>query len=197
MDPLELRLKNTIAEGPYLSATGFDYDVGSYREAQTKAAETIGYETFRSRQAEARAHGRYLGIGFSPHVDQSAWGRPVSSKSGYGDHEYSDSTAVVIEPDGSVLVSVGLHSHGQGHETTFAQISADILGVRLEDVRILEGDTATVPYGMGTYGSRSCVVGNGARRPQPGMSGPSSTCLPATPWRRAPRTSRSSKGTPA
>jgi carbon-monoxide dehydrogenase large subunit len=162
IDPLDLRLRNTIAEGPYLSATGFDYDVGSYREALEKAAEIVGYEAFRAAQREAWQAGHYVGIGISPHVDQSAWGKKVSSRSGYGDREYTDSTTVVIEPDGSVLVSLGLHSHGQGHETTFAQVAADVLGVRLEDVRVIEGDTATSPYGMGTYGSRSCVVGNGA-----------------------------------
>src|SRR5579862_9842608 len=162
IDPLQLRLHNTVAKGPYLSATGFDYDVGSYREAQEKAAELIGYDAFRAAQRDAWHQGRYLGLGMSPHVDQSAWGKKVSSRSGYGDREYADSTAVVIEPDGSVLVSIGLHSHGQGHETTFAQVAADVLGVALEDVRVIEGDTATAPYGMGTYGSRSCVIGNGA-----------------------------------
>ncbi len=162
IDPLDIRLKNTIPNGPYMSATGFHYDVGSFRESQVKAAELIDYRAFRERQQDAWRLGRYVGIGISPHVDQSAWGKAVSSQSGYGSRDYTDSTTVVIDPDGSVTVSIGLHSHGQGHETTFAQVAADVLGVCIEDVRVVEGDTASVPYGDGTYGSRSCVIGNGA-----------------------------------
>lgn len=162
IDPLEIRLKNTIPSGPYMSATGFHYDVGSFRESQVKAAEMIDYAAFRDRQREAWERNRYIGIGISPHIDQSAWGKAVSSQSGYGSRDYTDSTSVVIEPDGSVTVRIGLHSHGQGHETTFAQVAADVLGVRIGDIRVVEGDTASVPYGDGTYGSRSCVIGNGA-----------------------------------
>jgi carbon-monoxide dehydrogenase large subunit len=161
LDPMELRLRNTIPNEPYVSATGCRYDGGSYAEAQRKAMELVGYEDFRARQSELREQGRFLGVGFSPFLEPGGWSGDLAKRMGFP-FDYMDAARVTVEPDGSVTVALGLHSHGQGHETTFAQVVADRLGVKIESVRIVEGDTADTAYGTGTWGSRSAVVGGGA-----------------------------------
>ena len=162
MDPVELRIRNTIPEAPYVTLTGFEYDGGSYIQSQRKAMELVEYDAFRERQRRAREEGRYLGIGFSVFVEQGAWTAAMAKVNGFGEYGFLDSVDVTMEPDGSVTVTTGLHSHGQSHETTFAQLAADVLGVRLESVRVVQGDTAGVAYSHGTYGSRSAVIGGGA-----------------------------------
>ena len=161
VDPMELRLRNTIPPEPYVSATGCKYDGGSYAEAQRKTMELVGYEAFRERQAELRGHGRYVGVGFSPFVEPVGWSGDMAKRMGFP-FDYLDSARVSVEPDGSVTVALGMHSHGQGHETSLAQLVADRLGVRIESVRIVEGDTADTAYGTGTWGSRTAIVGGGA-----------------------------------
>lgn len=159
--PVEFRLMNTIPSEPYVSASGMKYDGGSYRESIEAAAKMLDYEGFRDRQKEARAQGRYLGIGFSPFVEPTAWGSHTAKANGFP-AEFYDSASIEITPDGSVIVTNGLQNHGQGHETSLAQVAADHLGVRLEDVRVIEGDTGRAVYGMGTYASRSAVIGGGS-----------------------------------
>jgi carbon-monoxide dehydrogenase large subunit len=161
MDPVELRLKNTIGSEPYTTAFGAEYDGGSYKEAIELARDTIRYAEFRERQAELRKQGRYVGIGFSPFVEPTGWASKSATSAGLPNN-YFDTARVTVEPDGSVTVSTGLHSHGQGHETTLAQVAADELGVTMDKVRITYGDTDSAPFGMGTYASRSAVVGTGA-----------------------------------
>jgi carbon-monoxide dehydrogenase large subunit len=164
IDPLELRLKNTISDEPQVSLTGCNYDGGSYSEAQRRAAELVGYDDLRRRQVEARAQGRYIGIGVSPFVEQGAWAAELAHRMGFPGYGYMDSASVTVEADGSVTVTTGLHSQGQGHETALAQLTADRLGVPLDTVRIVQGDTASGAYSTGTYGSRTAVVGGGAIR---------------------------------
>ena len=161
IDPVELRLLNCIPNEPYESLTGARYDGGTYRECIEVARELCGYETFRARQREAWDQGRYLGVGFSPYVEPTAWGSDMAKVQGYLAGEIFDAASVTVEPDGSVTVTSGLHNHGQGLETSLAQVTADALGVRIEDVRILMGDTAVAPYGFGTHSSRAAVIGGG------------------------------------
>jgi carbon-monoxide dehydrogenase large subunit len=163
IDSLELRLRNTIPDGvPYRSATGCNYDGGSFAESIRRAKELIGYDALRARQRELRAQGRYLGIGFSPFVEQGAWAGAIAAANGFPDFNYLDSVSVTMEPDGTVTLTTGLQSNGQGHETTMAQLAADELGVALEDVKVVQGDTTGTAYATGSYGSRTAVIGSGA-----------------------------------
>jgi len=165
IDPLELRLRNTIPDGlPYRSATGCNYDGGSFAESIRRAAGLIGYDELRVRQRELRAQGRLLGIGFSPFVEQGAWAGAVAAAQGFPGFSYLDAVSVSMEPDGTVTLTTGLQSNGQGHETTMAQVAADELGVRIEDVKVVQGDTAGTAYATGSYGSRTAVIGSGAIR---------------------------------
>jgi CO/xanthine dehydrogenase Mo-binding subunit len=160
MDPVELRLKNFIPDAPYRAPMGQQYDGGSYSASVRRACEIVEYDAFRARQRDAREHGRYLGIGFSPYIEPTGFGVKLAHANLLSDGIH-DHARVTVEPDGSVTVSTGLHSHGQGHETTFAQVTADRLGVRLEDVRLVQGDTRTSAFGMGTFASRGAVIGAG------------------------------------
>jgi carbon-monoxide dehydrogenase large subunit len=159
-DPVELRVKNTIPSEPYESITGMPYDGGSYVEAIRKAQELVGYDELRDGQRRLREKGRYIGVGFSPFVEPTAWGSAQARAEGFP-AEFFDSASVTVEPDGSVTVTTGLHNHGQGHETSLAQLAADRLGVPFETIKIVQGDTSTAVYGMGTYASRSAVIGGG------------------------------------
>jgi carbon-monoxide dehydrogenase large subunit len=161
LDPMELRLRNTIGDEPYESATGCKYDGGSYADAQRKAMELLDYEGFRERQQAARAEGRYLGIGLSPFLEPGGWSGELAKRMGFP-FDYLDAARVTVEPDGSVTVALGLHSHGQAHQTTMAQVVADRLGVPIETVKIVQGDTAQTAYGAGTFGSRGAVIGYGS-----------------------------------
>ena len=159
---MELRLQNTIPDGePYVSGTGCKYDGCSYGAAQRKAMELIDYAGFRGRQEQARAQGRHLGIGFSPFLEPGGWSGELAKRMGFP-FDYMDSARVTIEPDGSVVVAMGLHSHGQAHQTTMAQVVADKLSVPIESVKIIQGDTAQTAYGAGTFGSRGAVIGYGS-----------------------------------
>ncbi|GAA4550706.1 xanthine dehydrogenase family protein molybdopterin-binding subunit [Pseudonocardia xishanensis] len=162
IDPVELRLRNTIPNEPYVSLTGAKYDGGTYRECTERARDLANYDQFRERQRRLREEeGRYIGIAFVPSVEPSAWGSDMGKVNGYLASEIFDAATVTIEPDGSVSVTCGLHNHGQGIETSLAQVAADRLGVRLESVRVTMGDTRAAPYGFGTHSSRAAVVGGG------------------------------------
>jgi carbon-monoxide dehydrogenase large subunit len=164
LDSLDVRRRNYVQpdEFPYESATGLIYDSGSFVESLDKVCEDGGLDEMRRLQAEARAEGRYLGIGFASYTEQTAHAtsefvkRQVPVIFGY------DSAIVRMDPSGTVSVQVTSHSHGQGHETTFAQVVAAELGLPLEDVRVSYGDTAATPYGHGTFASRSAVLAGGA-----------------------------------
>jgi carbon-monoxide dehydrogenase large subunit len=159
MDPAELRLKNFIGkdEFPYQTATGLSYDSGNYAEPLKKALDLVDYHKLRQEQKQAKATGRLLGIGISTYGEICAFGpSPATPAGGW------ESATVKIEPSGKVTVMTGTSPHGQGEETTFAQIAADELGVPIDDVIVVHGDTAVVQYGIGTFGSRGTAVGGPA-----------------------------------
>ena len=164
LDPIEIRLKNYIPDDayPYTAVTGMSYDSGSLVASLRKAADAVGYAAFRREQAAARAEGRYLGIGFGTFIEQTAHTTTEFVKRGVPIVPGYDTVSVSMDPSGKVTVDSSLHSHGQGHETTFAQVVAERLGVPLADVRVRFGDTGSAPYGMGTFASRSAVLGGGA-----------------------------------
>jgi carbon-monoxide dehydrogenase large subunit len=159
MDPVEIRLKNFIqkSEFPFPTATGLTYDSGDYSAPLMKALASAGYEDLRAEQAKARAQGKLMGIGISTYGEICAMGpSPATPAGGW------ESATVKIEPSGKVTVLTGCSPHGQGEETTFAQIAADELGVDIDDVLVVHGDTALVQYGIGTFGSRGTAVGGPA-----------------------------------
>ncbi len=164
MDPAEVRRKNLIApfEDGHEVATGVIYDSGDYENALDLALSMIGYDDFRQEQAEARQQGRYIGVGLSTYVEicgmaPSAVAYSLGARAGVW-----ESSLVRVHPTGKVTVYSGSSGHGQGHETTFAQLAASELGVPVEDVEVVESDTAQVQQGTGTFGSRSAVVGGTA-----------------------------------
>ncbi len=167
MDPADLRKKNFIPafdgvnqEG-YATRVALQYDSGNYTPVLDRALEMVGYEDFRAQQ-KAASNGKLLGIGFSTYIEAcgiapSAVVGALGARAGL-----FESSQVRVQPTGKVSVYTGSHSHGQGHETTFAQVVADRLGIALEDVEIVHGDSEAVAFGMGTYGSRSLAVGGSA-----------------------------------
>jgi carbon-monoxide dehydrogenase large subunit len=159
MDPVEVRRKNFPSkdEFPFHTATGLDYDSGDYETALDKALDLSGYAKLREDQTKARADGKIIGIGVSSYVEICALGPSQAMPAGGW-----ESATVRIEPTGKVTVMTGASPHGQGQETSFAQIAADELGVDLHDVTVIHGDTAIVQYGIGTFGSRATAVGGTA-----------------------------------
>ncbi len=159
IDPAEVRRKNFPGadEFPFHTATGLDYDSGNYEAALDKAQSLIDYAGLREEQKRARAEGRLLGIGLSTYVEICALGPSQAMPAGGW-----ESATVRIEPTGKVTVLTGASPHGQGQETSFAQIAADELGVDLNDVTVIHGDTGIVQYGIGTFGSRATAVGGTA-----------------------------------
>jgi carbon-monoxide dehydrogenase large subunit len=163
VDPLELRLQNCLPDGePSVSATGCRYDGGSYAASIRRARELVDYDAFRDLQRRLREEGRYVGVGFSPFVEQGGWAAEIAVDQGFPGAGYLDSVCVTVEPDGSVTLTTGLQSNGQGHETTLAQLAADGLGVRFEDVRVVQGDTAMGAYSTGSWGSRTALIAGGS-----------------------------------
>ena len=164
IDPAELRRRNFIPTDafPYPTKVALEYDSGNYRLALDRALELAGYEGFAARRDESRAKGKLRGIGLSAYIEACgiAPSQVVGSLgAGVGLWE---SGGIRFNPTGNVLVTTGSHSHGQGHETTFAQLVSDYLGVPFENVEVVHGDTEKTPFGMGTYGSRSLAVGGSA-----------------------------------
>jgi aerobic carbon-monoxide dehydrogenase large subunit len=159
MDPAEVRRRNFIQENefPFTTATGLTYDTGRYEQTMDKALALSDYKGLRAQQEELRKSGRYLGIGLSTYVEVCGMG-PSSGMPAAG----WDSATIRVEPTGSVTVLAGISPHGQGEETTFAQIVSDQLGVPIEKINVIHGDTDKVPYGVGTFGSRGTAVGGAA-----------------------------------
>jgi carbon-monoxide dehydrogenase large subunit len=160
MDPVEVRRKNFIPKDkfPYQVATGLIYDSGNYEAALDKAVGILDYKAFRAEQAKARKDGRYLGVGVVSYIEICGLGpSQVAGAVGFGGGLY-DSAIVRVYPTGMVRVYIGASPHGQGEETTFAQIVADEFGYPVESVEIIHGDTDNTPQGWGTYGSRSTAV---------------------------------------
>ncbi|MBM3792473.1 MAG: xanthine dehydrogenase family protein molybdopterin-binding subunit [Acidobacteria bacterium] len=159
LDPADIRLKNFIQpeEFPFATATGLTYDSGQYDLPLRKALEIGGYAALRAEQQTARVAGKLMGIGIATYGEICAFGpSPATPAGGW------ESATVKVDPDGKVTVLTGSCHHGQGEETTFAQIAADELGIGLDDVVVFRGDTAIVQYGIGTFGSRGTAVGGPA-----------------------------------
>ncbi|WP_420623523.1 xanthine dehydrogenase family protein molybdopterin-binding subunit [Candidatus Poriferisodalis sp.] len=166
LDPAEVRLRNMVptSELPWTNVVGVRYDTGSFVESLKMAMEMAKYDEFRARQAaQGRlVDGKYRGIGICSFTEVSGTGAPGWRARGLTRLPGFDSGTVKVEPTGKVTAFVS-HAHsGQGHFTTFAQVVADELGARLEDVTVIEGDTAAGPYGTNTFASRSAVTGGGA-----------------------------------
>ncbi|MGD8497178.1 MAG: aerobic carbon-monoxide dehydrogenase large subunit, partial [Gemmatimonadales bacterium] len=161
-DPAEYRRRNFIRpdEFPYKSPTGWEYDSGNYEAALDKAMEMIGYDELRKEQAEKRARGELMGIGISSFTEVVGAG-PSRDFDILGIKMF-DSSEIRIHPTGKAIARFGTKSQGQGHETTYAQIIAEELGIPAADIEIEEGDTNTAPYGLGTYASRSTPTAGAA-----------------------------------
>src|SRR5690606_26868884 len=162
MDPAEIRFKNFIQpeQFPYKSPTGWEYDSGNYPAALQKALDAIGYQELRREQAEKRARGELMGIGIST-VTEIVGAGPSHTFDTLGIKMF-DSAEIRVHPTGSALVRIGVQTQGQGHETTFAQIVAEELGLPVENIVVEHGDTDTAPYGLGTYASRSTPTAGAA-----------------------------------
>ena len=162
IDPAEFRRRNFIRpdQFPYTSATGFVYDSGDYEKAMQLALDKLGYDDLRREQAEAREQGRLIGIGIASFTEVVGAGKGK-------DYDIVglrmfDSAELRVHPTGKAVLKLGVRSQGQGHETTFAQIVAEELGIPPEDIDVQEGDTDHTPYGLGTYASRSTPVAGAA-----------------------------------
>jgi carbon-monoxide dehydrogenase large subunit len=163
LDPVEVRRKNMLAETdlPYVSATELTYRSVYPRETLERALSLVEYPALRAAQAEARQAGRIVGIGVATYVEPNTYGSEFYRTAGIAGSGH-DAAIVRIEPSGAVSAQIGIVSQGQGHQTTVAQVLADELQVPIEQVRVLAGDTAAAPYGMGTRGSRGGAVSAGA-----------------------------------
>jgi carbon-monoxide dehydrogenase large subunit len=161
VDPAELRRRKFIAADafPYQSPVVHLYDSGDYVAAMDKALAMADYDGIAARRDEAKGRGKLRGVGFSSYVEACGAGPSAAVGSLGGGVGLWESAQVRFNPTGSVVVFTGAHSHGQGHETAFAQIISEKLGVDIENVEIVHGDTDKVQFGMGTYASRSLTVG--------------------------------------
>jgi aerobic carbon-monoxide dehydrogenase large subunit len=160
MDPVAIRTRNMVKpnEFPYTTITASTYDSGNYAGVLRKALDEIGYKKFRAEQVRARKRGRLLGLGMTSYVEVCGTG-PASDRPPGGGWE---SATVRVESSGKVTVLSGSSPHGQGGQTTFAQIVSEGLGIPFDDIAVLHGDTAAVPAGIGTFGSRNTAVGGTA-----------------------------------
>ena len=200
VDPIDLRMRSFIApeQFPYETTTGWTYDSGEYAETMQVAMEIAGYEDLRREQAEKRARGELMGIGVSFFTEGVGAG-PRKHMDILG-LSMNDGADLRVHPSGKAVVSISAQTQGQGHETTFAQIVAEELGIPPEDVEVRHGDTDKSPYGLGTYGSRSTPVSGGggrgrlaqgARQGAPDRGDDARDAGPRTsPGRRAAGTSR-------
>src|SRR5439155_20308811 len=162
LDPLEVRRRNLVRDFPHATAAGLVFESGDYLGMLEVLERAMQWSSLRAENEALRAEGRYRGTGVALVVEHSAYGPQSLASRGMDMTLAYDTGSVRMEPDGTVRVAVGLHNHGQGHETTIAQIAADELGVPVEDVEVVYGDTAVVPYGLGTWASRSTVCSGGA-----------------------------------
>jgi aerobic carbon-monoxide dehydrogenase large subunit len=162
IDPAEFRIKNFIQpdQFPYLSPTGFVYDSGDYETALRKAMDMVGYGDIQKEKEEAQKDGKLVGVGIASFTEVVG--------AGHGDDfdilglRMFDSAELRVHPTGKAILKLGVRSQGQGHETTFAQIVAEELGIPSSDIKVVEGDTDNTPYGLGTYASRSTPVAGAA-----------------------------------
>ena len=164
IDPREIRLRNLVRadELPYKVASGIVWDKSGFHECLNAACNAIHYDDLRTAQQRARAEGRWYGIGIASYAELTGIGSRISVAPGMPINTGTETAIVRIDATGAVTAAFGIASHGQGLETTLAQIVAEHLGVRIEDIRIVHGDSAAVAGGTGTYASRSLVLAGGA-----------------------------------
>jgi carbon-monoxide dehydrogenase large subunit len=164
LEPHELRLVNLVQPGemPYLNITNKHFDSGDYPEAVRRAAKMIDVAAVRSRQRRGEPDGRRIGLGFSIYCEQAAHGTSVYHGWGIPMVPGHEQCTARLSPDGILELRIGAHSHGQGMETTLAQVAHSVLGVDPDNVRLVHGDTGLTPYSTGTWGSRCMVMSGGA-----------------------------------
>jgi carbon-monoxide dehydrogenase large subunit len=164
IDPIAIRRKNFIKKEqfPFTTATGLEYDSGDYDSLMDKLEEIVDFDGFEARKAESASRGLKRGLGINSYVE--ACGLAPSNLAGILGSRVGlyDAATVRVNATGNISVMTGAHSHGQGHETVFPQLVADMLGMSADDIDIVHGDTSKIPFGMGTYGSRSMAVGGSA-----------------------------------
>lgn len=153
LDPVEIRQRNLVDEFPYQICTGPMLENGSFRDCLDRLVKEMDIEALRKRQEQSRKEGRFIGIGIASMMEPSGFAGPMSMFSGF------ESASVRVAPDGSVLVLTGIQGIGQGTETSIAQVAADRLGCTPDNVRVVYGDTAVVPYGLGSFSSRGSTYG--------------------------------------
>ena len=166
IDPLEIRRRNLVRdeEFPYRIASGIIWDKTAFQECLEAAAKTADYDGLRKLQESARREGRYLGIGLASYAELTGIGSRIAVAPGMPINTGSETAKINIDSTGAITAAFGVASHGQGLETTLAQIVADDLGARFEDIRIIQGDSSAVPMSTGSYASRSAVLGGGAAK---------------------------------
>ena len=164
LEPHEVRLANLVQPGemPYLNITKKHFDSGDYPQAVRRAARLIDVPGIRNRQERGEADGRRIGVGFAIYCEQAAHGTSVYYGWGIPMVPGHEQCAARLTPDGVLELRIGAHSHGQGMETTLAQVANTVLGIHPDQVRLVHGDTALTPYSTGTWGSRSMVMSGGA-----------------------------------
>ncbi len=162
IEPDEIRRRNLIDKFPHTSPAGLVFDEASYQETLALALKHIDLAAFRARQRQARAQGRYLGIGFTTFSERTGYGSPAFAARGMEITVGWEQAIVSVDPSGFVEARIGASPHGQGLRTTLAQIIADELGVTPDIIKVVHGDTDTAPYGWGTFASRSLVIAGGA-----------------------------------
>ena len=164
LDPAEMRRRNLVQpqEFPYKTPVGIVWDRSGFGEGLEAALDLFGYSQARQAQQQARREGRWVGIGIASYAELSGIGSRISASPGMPINTGTDTCVIQLDSTGSITASFGCASHGQGHETTLAQVLADELGVRLEDLRVVTGDSAAVPHGTGSYASRTAVISGGA-----------------------------------
>jgi carbon-monoxide dehydrogenase large subunit len=162
LDPVEIRRRNLIKTFPYTSATGLTFDEATYVETMDAAVRAIDIPAFRARQAQARAQGRYLGLGVATFSERTGYGTPAFEARGMDVTPGWETVEMTMDPSGFIEARIGASPHGQGLRTTLSQIIADELGTSPDRIRIVHGDTDRTPYGWGTFASRSLVIAGGA-----------------------------------
>jgi len=162
IDPVEIRRRNFVREFPYATPVAVEYDTGDYDATMERLLEMIDREGFEARRKESEKRGRLRGLGINCYIE--ACGIAPSNLVGQLGARAGlyESATVRVNATGSISVMTGAHSHGQGHETTFAQVMSEMIGIPADQIDIVHGDTARTPMGMGTYGSRSIAVGGSA-----------------------------------
>jgi carbon-monoxide dehydrogenase large subunit len=166
IDAADIRARNFVRpeEFPYKAASGIVWDRSGFGECLSAACDKLGYDDLRRKQAQLRAAGRWYGIGIASYAELTGIGSRISVAPGMPINTGTETASIRVDATGAVTAAFGVASHGQGLETTLAQVVAEHLGVRVEDVRIVHGDSAAVPGGTGTYASRSTVLAGGAAR---------------------------------